>query len=200
MKPARRGDAAGTADVVASFVRHNLSPCSTGFWSSTTASEDGHSEILEALVAEATPLESRARASERGLSAIRDHDPHRAPRVCAPRRRLCLSRSTATSSQNRTPRFARRRARDAAPRSARGDAMADLRSGIRHRRPAAGQRAGAGAVALAEERHGLHKVIVASAFGRTRPTPSRRRQSVVLPSAGHLSRNSRSSTPGSRPK
>jgi hypothetical protein len=171
------------ADVVESFVRHNLASLD-GLVAVDHGSSDGTSEILDALVAEGLPLEVVRDASAGYLQSEimtravrRAFTRHGADFVFAldgdeflkaPRRELLESvlatlphgLHAAMQWQTYVPEF---------------DSDAPATANVLER---AKRR-------VAEERHGLHKVIVARAFADTPEAVIAVGNHVVLPSAGH---------------
>src|SRR6202163_4635131 len=171
------------ADVVESFVRHNLSLLGSLFVVDH-GSSDGTSEILDALVAEGLPLEVERDASVGYLQSE------------------IMTRTVRNAFMRHGADFVFALDGDEFLRIARRDLLDGVLATLPHGLHAAmqwqtyvpefdnGSQAAGNILArakrrLAEERHGLHKVIVARAFADTPHAVIAVGNHVVLPSAGH---------------
>jgi hypothetical protein len=171
------------ADVVESFVRHNLSLLD-GLLVVDHGSSDGTAEILDALVVEGLPLEVERDASVGYLQSE------------------IMTRTVRNAFMRHGADFVFALDGDEFLRIARRDLLDGVLATLPHGLHAAmqwqtyvpefdnGSQAEANVLArakrrLAEERHGLHKVIVARAFADSPHAVIAVGNHVVLPSAGH---------------
>lgn len=171
------------ADIVESFVRHNLSLVD-GLVVVDHGSSDGTSEILQALVAEGLALDV-----ERDESAghLQSEIMTRAVRRAFAQRAADFVFALDGDEFLKAPR-----------RELLGDVLATLPHGLHaamswqtyvpefdEGSPAPGTALARAKRRLAEERHGMHKVIVARAFAETPAAVIAAGNHVVLPSEGH---------------
>ena len=171
------------ADVVESFVRHNLSLVD-GLVVVDHGSSDGTAEILDALVAEGLALDVER---DESVGHLQSEIMTRAVRRAFTRRGADFVFALDADEFLKAPR-----------RELLDDVLATLPHGLHSAMswqtyvpafdddsPAPGNVLARAKQRLAEERHGLHKVIVARAFAETPHAVIAAGNHVVLPSEGH---------------